>query len=322
MEYLEHLGRISYAVIGPIVVLTGAGYLMGWRVPATAVVLTKILLYLLIPVFVFLNILDSSLEGAAYGTTILFSALVLLLLWGAAWAVSRMRRHDPSLRGVFANTAILYNSANFAIPVMTLAFSLDPADKTYAVAVQVVVAACQGLAAYTLGAFLAAAGAGPVGHAVWRVFRLPFIYTLAAALILKGLGLNGDVLRNAPILWEPANYISQAYVPMALMALGAQLASVRLVHARLDLGLAAALRLIAGPLLGLALVKVMGVGGLLAQVLIIGSAGPSAVASAVVAIEFRNRPDFAASAVLLSTLGAAVTVPIVIFLVQQFMPVP
>jgi predicted permease len=109
---------------------------------------------------------------------------------------------------------------------------------------------------------------------------------------------------------------------MALMTLGAQMACVRLVRAPLDLALSMGLRLIAGPLLALALVRIMGVEGLLAQVLIIGAAGPSAVASAVVAIEFKNRPDFAASAVLLSTLGAGVTVPVVIFLVQQFIDVP
>jgi len=330
VNYSEQLVTIFYRVIGPIVVLTGAGYLIGRRTAATAEVLAKILLYLLIPVFVFLNVLNSSLEGAACGKIILFSSLVFVILLGAAWVVSRLRGHDPPLRGAFANTAILYNSANFAIPVMALAFSLNPADKTYAVAVQVVVAACQGLAAYTIGAYIAAAGSGPIGRATRKIIGLPFVYALVAALAMKWFGVDGRMVETAHPFWkamagvfsEAANYITQAYVPMALMTLGAQMACVRLVRAPLDLALSMGLRLIAGPLLALALVRIMGVEGLLAQVLIIGAAGPSAVASAVVAIEFKNRPDFAASAVLLSTLGAGVTVPIVIFLVQQFINVP
>jgi len=325
-QYYEQLATLSYRVIGPIVVLTGAGYIIGRRVPATAEVLAKILLYLLIPVFVFLNILDASLGGAAYGTIILFSALVLVILWGAAWGVSRLRRHDPALRGAFANTAILYNSANFAIPVMALAFSLNPADKAYAVAAQVVVAACQGMAAYTIGAYVAAAGSGPMGRATRRIIGLPLIYALVAALVLKWTGVDGQAIAGANVFWramahvlgEAAKYIAQAYVPMALMTLGAQMACVKLVRAPLDLALSMVLRLAVGPLLALALVRIMGLEGLLAQVLIIGAAGPSAVASVVVAIEFKNRPDFAASAVVLSTLGAGVTVPIVIFLAQQF----
>jgi hypothetical protein len=321
MEHLGHLTEIGYRVIGPIVVLAGVGYLLGRRIAATAEVLAKILLYLMIPIFVFLKILESSLAGAAYGSIVVFSALVFVVLWGVAWAVSRLRRHDPPLRGAFANTAILYNSANFAIPVMDLAFSLDPAARTYAVAVQAIVAAFQGLAAYTVGAFIAAAGSGPIGHAVRRVFCLPYVYALLAALVLKWSGIDAEKLQKVHIFWQPAAYISQAYVPMALMTLGAQLACVRLVRVPLDLALSVALRLLAGPLLALALVKIIGVTGLLAQVLIIGAAGPSAVAGVVVAIEFKNRPDFAASAVLLSTIGAGLTVPVVIFLVQEFIAI-
>lgn len=319
MEALQHLAAIAYGVIGPIVVLVGAGYLVGRCVPVAAEVLAKVLLYLLIPVYVFLNIMSSSLEGAEYGTIILFSALILVILYAAARGASALRRHDPPMRGAFANTAILYNSANFAIPVMALAFSFDPVQETYAVAVQVVVATCQGLAAYTIGAFVAAAGSGTVRHAMVKALRLPFIYALAAALLLKHFGIVAGDLEQATIFWKPATLISGAYIPMALMTLGAQMACVKVVRVPVDLALAVFVRLMIGPLAGLALVKVMGLEGLLAQILIIGASGPSAVASAVVAIEFKNRPDFASSAVFLSTLVAGVSVPLVIFLVQTWL---
>jgi hypothetical protein len=181
------------------------------------------------------------------------------------------------------------------------------------------VAACQGFAAYTVGAFLAAAGAGSVGHAMVKVFKLPFLYALLAAIVMKQVGLDGEALKRVTIVWQPLTIISGAYVPMALMTLGAQMACVRLVRAPVDLALAVVTRLVLGPLLGLALVKLMGLEGLLAQVLVIGVAAPSAVAGVVLAIEFKNRPDFAASAVFLSTLLAGVTVPLVIFLAQTFL---
>lgn len=319
MEYLSHLIRISYTVIGPIVVLVGAGYLVGRRVPAAAEVLAKILLYLLIPVYVFLNVLDSSLGRETCVQAVVFSVVIFALLYAAARAVAAQRRFDPPLRGAFINTAILYNSANFAIPVMDLAFGFDETQRTFAVAAQVVVGAVQGLGAYTIGAFIAAAGSGNVGHAAAKVFRLPFIYALILVLILKGLGLRSEHLQQVTILWKPATIIGGAYVPIALMTLGAQMATVRLVRAPVDLTLSTVLRLAVGPVLALGLVKAMGIEGILAQVLVIGASGPTAVASAVVAIEFRNRPDFAASAVFLSTLGAGVTVPVIIFLVQSFL---
>jgi hypothetical protein len=321
MDALSMLARIAYTVIGPIVVLVGAGYLVGRRVPAAAEVLAKIMLYLLIPLFVFQNIMLSPLGGRECGLIVLFSALALAILLAAAWAVSRLRGHEPALRGSFVNATILYNSANFAVPVMALAFSsFDPATEAHAVAIQVIVAACQGFAAYTLGALIAAGGSGPIRHTMVKVFRLPLIYALAVAMVFLQFGVDARTLEKVTVLWKPITLICGAYVPVALMTLGAQIACVRLLRAPVDLVLSLALRLVAGPLVGFALVKALGLEGLLAQVLIIGVSGPSAVASVVVAIEFKNRrPDFASSAVFLSTLGAGVTVPTVIFLVLTYL---
>jgi malate permease and related proteins len=319
MDYLANLARIAYAVMGPIILLVGAGYLAGRRVPTAAEVLAKILLYFLIPVFVFQNIVSSSIEAAECGTIVLFSVLTLAALYGVARVLSAVRRHDRPLRGAFANTIILYNSANFAIPVMALAFTLTPEENTHAVAIQVIVGVCQGVAAYVLGAFLAAAGSGPVRHAAMKVFRIPFIYAVVAALVLKHFGIDEKALAGVTILWKPVSLIAPAYVPIALMTLGAQMACVKLVRAPVDLGLAFVGRLVVGPLVGLGLVMCMGLQGTLGQVLVIGVAGPTAIASVVVAIEYRNRPDFASSAVFLSTLGAGLSVPLIIFLAQMFL---
>ena len=119
--------------------------------------------------------------------------------------------------------------------------------------------------------------------------------------------------------WKPLQAVAPAYVPVALMSLGAQIAMTSVVRMPADLSIIAAVRLLVGPLAGLGLVWAMGLGGTLAQVLVIGVAGPTAIAAAVVALEFKNRPDFASSAVLVSTLAAGLTVPITIFLVQNFL---
>jgi len=323
MDYIEQVGYIAYTVVGPLVVLAGAGYVLGRRLEAAADVLAKTLLYLLIPVFVFRNVLTSSLAGPAYGPIIGFTAAAVGVLGVLAWGAGRLRGHDRPLGRAFVNSVILYNSANFGIPVVALAFAVAPGERSDAVSAQVMVAVCQGFAAYTLGAFIAGSGSTGAASALKRVLRLPFFYAMMAALLLKHLypgAREMDLLLRVPglkVVWMPVTLLSEAYVPMALLTLGAQMGRVRLVRAPADLAWSAGLRLLAGPMVGLGLVAAMGLEGMLAQVLVIGLAGPSAVASAVVAIEFRNRPDFAASAVLVSTLGAGVTVPIVIFAVQQ-----
>ena len=62
----------------------------------------------------------------------------------------------------------------------------------------------------------------------------------------------------------------------------------------------------------LGLVKLFRVTGLMAQVLIVGSAAPAAVNTAILSIEFKSRPEVAASTVMLTTLLCALTVTLVL----------
>ena len=58
----------------------------------------------------------------------------------------------------------------------------------------------------------------------------------------------------------------------------------------------------------------------LAQALVISTAFPTAVNSALLALEYDNEPEFAAAAVFYSTLISSVTVSGVIYAVQRWMP--
>jgi len=78
------------------------------------------------------------------------------------------------------------------------------------------------------------------------------------------------------------------------------------------LGASAAIRLVGGPLAGLGIIHMLGISGLAAQVLLIGSAVPTAVNTALLSIEFESESDFASQAVLCSTLASVATATCVI----------
>ena len=96
------------------------------------------------------------------------------------------------------------------------------------------------------------------------------------------------------------------------MTLGAQLANTRLRLMALDIYLASLVRLVAAPLLALLLVKLFGITGVAAQVVVICSAAPTAVNTVLLALEFGGDADFASQTVLNSTLFSALTMPLVI----------
>jgi predicted permease len=81
-----------------------------------------------------------------------------------------------------------------------------------------------------------------------------------------------------------------------------------------DVLLAAFGRLILGPLIAVALIFIFQYRGIMAYALLISSSMPTAVNTALLAIEFDNEPRFAAQAVLFTTILSIVTVSFTIYL--------
>jgi predicted permease len=75
-------------------------------------------------------------------------------------------------------------------------------------------------------------------------------------------------------------------------------------------------RLIISPLLALLIIIALGLEGLTAQALLIASAFPTSRNSALLALEYKNQPEFAAQTVLVSTLLSSLTVTIIVYVAQ------
>ena len=61
--------------------------------------------------------------------------------------------------------------------------------------------------------------------------------------------------------------------------------------------------------------------GIMAQVMIISAGLPTAVNTALIAVEFDNKPDFASQTVMISTLLSSVTLTVVIYFATKMFPV-
>ena len=106
-------------------------------------------------------------------------------------------------------------------------------------------------------------------------------------------------------------------MPVAIFTLGAQLADTRIQLKSIAVYVPVLLRLVISPMVGFLLITLLGIDGLMAQVLLIGSASPSAVNSLLLAIEFDADPEFASQTVFLTTLLSAITVSVVIMIAQS-----
>ncbi|MDA1191382.1 MAG: AEC family transporter, partial [Candidatus Poribacteria bacterium] len=118
----------------------------------------------------------------------------------------------------------------------------------------------------------------------------------------------------------PVGRIASVLAPLGLVTLGAQIATVDRIERWSPLILSSVTRLLIGPAIGFGLAYAFGLSGMIAQALVVSSSVPTAINTALLSIEFDNEKNFAAQAVMLSTLLSIVTVSVVIAVAQVVFP--
>lgn len=294
---------VAYSVMLPIFLLIGLGFLLGRVFRLDAGTMNKLNLYALAPALIFSKLLHSTLTLADAGRIAIFVlalSVLLLLVSSLACAILRVKRGNrPAVKmaSMFANTG------NYGIPAAQLAFG--PAG----VAVQAVVIAAQDLVFFSLGMFVAGGGMARARKALGTMFRYPFLYAIALALALRGTETGFPAPLDSAI-----GYLSDGLVPVALLTLGAQLASSSAPPFGRELGIASVIRLAVAPLVALLLAPLLGFDRTTAMVLFVGASFPVAVNTALIAIEFRRGAVLASSVVVFTTLLSALTVTLVVAL--------
>lgn len=290
---------IFVSVCLPILLLAGLGWGLDRIFRLDLKTLVKLNIYLFVPSFILVRLSSSSLEGEKGAAVIGFTVCVILSMGAISWIVSRIRGTERSERYSIKLSTMIYNSGNWGIPLMTLAFS------ELGGVVQVFVLATMNLTSFSLGIILANAGSRERKGWLLPILKQPSPWAIAIALTLRA---HDNPLEDVVFLWTPLTYLAHALVAFALITLGVQLSQTKPPHPRGSLSYALAIRLLGGPLAAMALTWVFGFRGELAAILIVGAAAPTAVNTALLAHEFKADSQFAAAAVFYSTLAASLVV--------------
>jgi len=241
-----------------------------------------------------------------------FTVIFVTSLSIACSIVARLKRYSDSRKNAFKNAVMFYNSGNLGLPLITLVFASTPVLE-YAISNQIMILMSQNLLNYTLGFYNAARGKMDFRSAVKAVLKMPVIYTILLILLLKVIPYDMQDF----FLWPAVEYASDAMVAVNLSILGIQLSRVKYNFKDFDVYWAALLRLCVAPLLAYLLIVLFGINGVMAKVLLIAAALPTAVNTVLIAVEFENEHDFAAQTVVVTTLLCLFTLPLVIFFAQM-----
>jgi len=238
--------------------------------------------------------------------------------------ISKIRKYDVGMTNAFKNSIIFNNSGNIGISLITLVFGNAPfvvGGKTpylnQALTAQVIILVFMNITMYTIGFYNAGRAKMNIKDSIHQILTMPSIYAILLALLLKYFKV--DVIKTP--LWPALIYVKEGLVPMALLTLGVQLSKTEFDFGNIDVNIAAFTRLIIGPILALICIYIFGFSGVIAQTLFISYSVPTAVNTALIAVECDNKQNFASQEVMISTIFSAVTLTSAIYIAGILFPV-
>ncbi|MFA6505423.1 MAG: AEC family transporter [Treponemataceae bacterium] len=299
-----------FGVIVPLSIPVILGVILArWKKFETKQLLT-VVLYVLSPGIIFHTLTTAQISFDDVLKTILFSFGNLVLLWSIAKVAARVFKLPATETAGLTLISTLTNSVNYGLPLVLLAFGQLGLDKAsiYVVTQMIIV--------NTIGVYFAARSRFSGKDALKSVFSLPAIYATVAAIVLRSSGL---VLPVGIV--KGVSMIAQAYSPMVLLILGAQMAGVK--STQLDPGprkafwVGMVIRMLLSPLIALFVLTLLGIDGILRSVLIVEASMPVAVNAVILAERFDAAPKTVSKCILWSTLASFVALPLLIAIVKM-----
>ncbi len=297
-------------VILPIFLIITTGAVANTVFKLDIKTLTKLQFYVLIPCMLFVMVYESELSGKIIINAAIATIILLLTINIVSIIIAKLGKFSREDSSVFVNASTYFNCGNYSLPLIHLLFK-DPV----AVSIQAIVLMAHNLVFFTIGIFTAGAGSKGAKEALLYVAKMPLLYVMAVAALMRTSG----VVIPQPI-WEPVTLIATSYNAIALLTLGAQLADTKFQLANSKLYLSNFVRLIMSPMVAYAIVSIMGISGMLARILVIGAGAPTAVNVVLTSIEMENDPRFASQVVFTSTILSSITITITILAVSMLIP--
>ena len=248
------------------------------------------------PALVFVSLVNSQLALAELGRLAVFTVLFVLTMGLLALLVGRLLRLEREHIIVLLLTVMFVNGGNFGLTLNQLRYG------EAGLARAVVYYSTSTILVYTVGVFLASMGEKSWRESLRRLARVPAVYAVILALVVYFLEwtVPGPLMSGLEVAAAGA-------IPLMLVVLGMNVATLSVDSALRPALPATLLRLLVGPVVAFGLAALLGLQGLSRATAIIEASMPTAVIMTVIATEFDVQPVQVTSVVMLSTLLSPLT---------------
>ena len=288
----------------PILLIAATGYILGKTLTVDSRTIGRIVFYIFSPLLVFNLMVTSQLNFEKAITTVEFTAAVIAIMGVLAFIFGKIFQLErPQLLAVILTVAF-GNTGNYGLPLVKFAFG----DEALAVASIFYVTTT--ILFNTVGVIIASLGHSDLKSAILGVFKLPIVYGVILALLVKATGFQIPVSLSRTI-----EIAASGAVPLMIILLGLELTKIEWSHSFRALGVGVLTKLILGPIVGLLLASLFGLQGHSHQGSVIEAAMPAAVANTVIATEYKLEPSLVTAIVFLGTILSPLTLtPLIVFL--------
>lgn len=270
-------------------------------------VVNALVINLTMPAFIFVYTHGKPLTTAMVKAPFLGFAMEMVIL-GLAYLAARAMKLNRPTTGALMLVAAFGNTGFLGYPVVEAAFR----GSKHAILTAVLFDEfAMALILNTVGIAVAACFAGSKFQkkSLLEFLKTPLFPMTVVALILKDVYIP-------EVIMTTLRYLAAGTVPLAMISIGLNLSTGSVKQQPLALLVALGLKMALLPFLMYLTLPLIGVTGIVAKVVVLESAMPSAVFTGVVASRYGANSKFAASAIFVTTLISVVAIPYVFALIN------
>jgi predicted permease len=294
---LNNLFNLFTENILPIILVAGVGFTLQRLLRLDPRSLSRVIFYAFSPAFVFSLLATTEIEANDILRMAVFALIVIACTIILSWYIARVFRLPPQTTSAFILTAAFMNAGNYGLSLTN--FALGKLGLTWASIYFV----SSSLVTNSAGIYIATAGRTSPAKALRGLLKVPAIYAIPLALLLR----VSEYSLPIPI-WRSIDLLGSAAVPSMLILLGMQIAYAGFPKNKGLLAAVIGLKMLIAPIIAWTIAPLMGLDNVSQQAGILESAMPTAVTTTVIATEFDVEPEFVTGVVLATTLLSPFTI--------------
>ncbi|WP_019376016.1 AEC family transporter [Virgibacillus halodenitrificans] len=295
---------LFFNVIIPIMAVFTAGYILQRIRLLDVKSVSAVSLYILSPALVFTSLYEAEFDNS-YTIIAVYMFVLFFTMVFFNKVLAKILKWKPSVESASILATGFMNSGNYGLPVVL--FSVGDAALPFAIFIMVV----QALQNNFFGVYYASRSTSGVKRAVKNVLKMPTTYAAILAFTFQQLHILVPESLHSTL-----TMVGEAAIPVMMIMLGMQLASITGISLNWQVIISAvSLKMVIAPLIAFAFVTVVDMDPVVATVLIIISAMPTAATTTMYAIEFDTEPELVSSITFIATIFSIMSLTILLNIV-------